>query len=123
MQRIHLRATVVALSLSAFVVAAACSSANEYSPGGGGGPVCGTCADIYTNGGIVCGPGSSSDAWEALALCACGGKPVGDAGTIQPSPCESACYASFCDSLPADMGCGACVASKCSAQVSSCGGN
>ncbi len=111
MVRIHLRATATALSLSVLAAAAACSSANEYA-GSGGAASCDTCANVYTNGGIVCAPGSSSDAWQALALCAC------DVG-----PCESACYKSFCQSMPADMACGTCLVAKCAAQETTCAGN
>src|ERR1700679_4230610 len=120
---IPLCAAATALSLLAFVAAAACSSANEYAPGGGGAPACDTCANVYTNGGIACGPGPSTDAWEALALCACDEVILANDAGQKEAPCQSACTASFCQSLPADMTCGTCLAMSCAAQVSACGSN
>lgn len=101
--------------LSAAVLAAACSD-DAGSGGTGtnpdGGPVCDTCANVYTNGGIVCGPGSSADAWRALSLCAC-----------QGSTCGSTCGGNFCNSLPASDTCGACLVQFCSAQTMTCAAN
>ena len=97
---------------------AACANSSDL-PGG----ACGTCAEVYTNGGIACGPGPAADAWRALSLCACGGTDAG------PSVCASQCTSSFCQTLPTlntpDGGqtCGDCLAMKCSAQVSSCSMN
>jgi hypothetical protein len=103
-----------ALSLFVALTFAACSSSSstndETNPDGG--LVCGSCAEVYTNGGIPCGPGNSSDAWETLAQCACGA-----------GPCTSACRPSFCMTLPADKTCGACLIMSCAAQEMSCAAN
>lgn len=76
---------------------------------GAGGSACGTCADVYINGGIVCGPSENSDAWQALAQCACG-----------RGPCAAACSASFCTTKPADQTCGDCLAMSCTALENTC---
>ena len=103
--------TAAALSLVALFGAAlvgACNGNDDDLPGG----ACSTCADIYTNGGIVCGPSASSDAWRTLSLCACG------TGICNPS-----CVASFCQTMPADETCGSCLETSCAAQVAACGQN
>jgi hypothetical protein len=78
--------------------------------GAGGGPdveACGTCADVFTNGGVAC-DGAPSDALSALEACACDG------------PCASACGASLCTSAPSDPTCGACLEMSCAAQSAAC---
>jgi hypothetical protein len=77
-------------------------------PGG----ACGTCAEVYTNGGYPCGPGPAADAWHALASCACGA-----------GPCNAACLASFCVSKPADQMCSECLGTSCAAPTSACASN
>lgn len=122
MVRIHLGAAATALFVLSLLGAAACSSANEYA-GSGGGASCDTCYNVYVNGGIACGPGPSADAWNGLALCACGEVPTAGDGGLVPSPCASACTASYCLSKPADMACGTCLVAKCAAQESACAAN
>jgi hypothetical protein len=103
-----------ALSLLVLFPFAACSSSSSTngptSPDGG--LSCGSCAEVYTNGGIACGPGDSSDAWQALALCACGA-----------GPCASVCMPTFCTILPADEDCGMCLITSCAAQEMDCAAN
>ena len=107
-------ATLSLLVLFVLLTGVACSNSSstndETNPDGG--LACGSCAEVYTNGGIACGPGDSDDAWQELALCACG---VG--------PCTSACRASFCGSMPADGNCGACLIKSCASQEMSCADN
>jgi hypothetical protein len=92
------------------VTIAACSG-NDIA-GTGGLPACSSCYEVYINGGIPCGPGPSVDAWHELANdCACEGKCVG------------ACKVSFCQSLPADMGCSTCLATSCLATEMNCANN
>ena len=77
-------------------------------PAGEEGAPCTGCAEVYTQGGVVCGDTPSADAWQTLTDCACAGA------------CGSACSASFCSSTPADQGCSTCLASACPALVTSC---
>jgi hypothetical protein len=77
-------------------------------PGG----VCSTCADVYTNGGIPCGPGPAADAWHALANCGC-----------EKGPCAVACAKSFCVSKPADEMCSTCLGDSCGPPTSACASN
>jgi hypothetical protein len=110
MTRTLLRAAVPSILLLLGI--AACTG--NTVPGG----ACGTCAEVFTNGGITCGPGPSTDAWRALADCACG------AGVCAPQ-----CGSSFCQTHPAlddpDGGntCGDCLATNCSAQATACSQN
>ena len=111
MVRTYLRAAV--LPFFVLLAIAACSGSDSEGGGGAGnGDACGTCAQVYTNGGISCGPGSATDAWETLAHCACGG-----------GVCAQACTASFCMTLPADVKCGECLMTSCSAQEMGCAAN
>jgi hypothetical protein len=77
-------------------------------PGG----ACSTCGDVYTNGGIACGPGPAADAWRTLADCACG-----------TGACAFACQASFCQTLPTDMTCSDCIAMSCVSEAADCASN
>ena len=108
-----IRISLAAAALSLFVIVGlgACNGNDDDLSGADGG-ACSTCADIYTNGGIVCGPSASSDAWRTLADCACG------TGICNPS-----CVASFCASMPADENCGTCLVASCAAQVAGCAQN
>jgi hypothetical protein len=99
-----------ALACLAFIMTAACSG-NDIGGGEGGAPACTTCAEVYINGGIACGPGPSVDAWHALANCACSG------------PCVGSCIQSFCVGTSADMNCDMCLAQSCSQELSNCGMN
>lgn len=106
MTRTLLRAA--ALSLFALLGFAACTGGDL--PGG----ACSTCADVYTNGGIVCGPGPSADAWRTLSDCACGS-----------GPCFSACTGAgnFCTTGPATKDCSMCLADSCAAATAQCAAN
>ena len=106
-----------ALAVFGLVVMVSCSSSDNdigvESANSNGGAACGSCWSIYANGGIVCSPGSSIDAWHALAnSCACA-----------PGVCIAECRTNFCDSLPADMACGTCLASKCADAETNCANN
>jgi hypothetical protein len=107
-------AGAAALALFAIVAIAACGGNNIGGGGMGGGPACGPCSYVFTNGGIACadGPGGPAATWETLAHCACG-----------LGPCNGDCAASFCLSMPADMMCSACLGSSCSAQLMACSAN
>jgi hypothetical protein len=98
--------TAILLAASA-LLAAAC---NDAIPAGADG-ACSSCAEVYTQGGTVCGDTPSGDAWQALTECACSGA------------CASACGASFCTTSPADDTCGPCLMSACPALVMSCSMN
>jgi hypothetical protein len=102
--------TAAALSLVALLGPAACNDDAVPDPGG----PCGTCAEIYSNGGIVCAPTASSDAWQSLDDCACGAGPCGPmcAGT-----------GNLCATGPANVACSACIATSCAVQVSECAAN
>jgi hypothetical protein len=105
-------ARAAALVSFAILAIAACGGSNIG--GMGGGPSCGTCSYVFTNGGIACGdgPGGPAATWETLAHCACGsGACVGD------------CAQSFCLSMPADMMCSECLGTSCSAQLMACSTN
>src|SRR5215468_1989825 len=52
---------VAAIPLAVLLDIAACSGTTMI-----GSDACGTCASVYVNGGIVCGPGDSDDAWRML---------------------------------------------------------
>ena len=115
----------VALAALGVLTLARCSNGESSNAGGAGGsgsggsggaggagggmevPACGTCADVFTNGGVACDT-SSSDALEALKTCACQG------------PCASACGPSLCTSAPSDMTCGACLETGCAAAQKAC---
>jgi hypothetical protein len=93
-----------ALTLSLVALVASFASCSDDAGSGGtattadGGPVCDTCYNVYVNGGIVCAPGTSSDAWRSLSLCACGN-----------GICADVCGDNFCSSMPANEACGACL--------------
>jgi hypothetical protein len=112
------RPFLMGLSSGAILVAlCACKGGGIAGSGGdNGGPRsgddgCGTCAEVYVNGGIACGPGPSSDAFDALSLCACAGA------------CDNACGASLCTTQPADEACGACLTMNCAAEEMTCAQN
>ncbi len=111
MTRTLLRAAVPSLVLLLGVLA--CTNSSDLP----GGP-CGTCSEVYTNGGITCGPGPAADAWRTLSFCACGN-----------GPCSGSCTSSFCQTLPAtdlpDAGenCGDCLAMNCASQLANCSQN
>ena len=107
MKRTFVRATL----LTAFLLLAVAACSGNDVGGSGGAPACTTCAEVYVNGGVPCGPGPSVDAWEALARCACSG------------PCVGSCTQSFCISLSSDMNCGMCLATSCTAQEMACANN
>jgi len=114
-----------ALVALAFLSFPACTSSvgggiSTGGEGAGGAPVCGSCYEVYVNGGITCGPGDSADAWRQLANCAC-----------SVDGCYDACSTSFCASLPVtgpapgdttDM-CSTCLGTSCTAQLSNCASN
>ncbi len=115
MVRNTLRSAVIALAAAVSLALVACKGGRVPDGEGGdnGGPrgeggACGTCADVYVNGGIPCGPGASADAYDALALCACAGG------------CGTPCGGNFCVGAPADMACGECLLASCTAQQKSC---
>lgn len=80
----------------------------EGGAGGTGGdaPACGTCAQVFTQGGVPCDD-SASEAYNALLACACG-------------PCATACGASLCASVASDQACGVCLDASCGAQHIAC---
>jgi hypothetical protein len=79
--------------------------------GSGGTPSCGTCAEVFTQGGIVCGNTDGADAWQALATCACAGA------------CADACSASFCMTAPTDPTCSTCLGTSCPSETTDCSMN
>ena len=81
-----------------------------YGGEGGGAPACGTCASVFTNGGVTCGGTSSSDAYDALYACGCGA-------------CSAACAGTLCMSAPPDGTCGKCLETSCAAQAKECAAN
>jgi hypothetical protein len=101
-----------AIPLAPLLVVAACSGTTMT-----GGDACGTCAAVYTNGGIVCGPGGSDDAWQMLDDCACG------------PTCIQQCLqgmdggANLCTTGAADMGCDTCIKNNCAAPLAACAAN
>jgi hypothetical protein len=101
-----------AIPLPLLVAVAACSGTNMT-----GGDVCGTCASIYVNGGIVCGPGDSNDAWQMLDNCACG------------DTCIQKCLqgtdggANLCTCGAADSACNDCIMNNCAAPLAACAAN
>lgn len=114
MVRLHLHVLSLGAAAALLVMLVACKGGAIAGSGGdNGGPRnsddgCGTCAQVFVNGGITCGPGPSSDAFDALSLCACTG------------PCASACGASLCSTLPADKDCGTCVSTSCVEEEMAC---
>jgi hypothetical protein len=114
MTRTLTRATALLLSV---ILSAACYASDLVEGSGGSTPGCNSCGSVCTSGGIVCGPGTSSDAWEALALCACG-----------DGPCNGSCTddvgeMNFCGTGPATPACSNCIANSCSAQLQECAAN
>jgi hypothetical protein len=103
-----IRTSLAAAALALLVLLGPAACTGNDVPGG----ACGTCAEIYTNGGITCGPGPAADAWRTLADCACG-----------TGVCAFPCQQSFCQSKPADQMCGDCLAMSCSSQIATCAGN
>jgi hypothetical protein len=101
--------------LACFVLlaVAACTGNDIIGGGGGGGvPGCSTCYEVYVNGGVPCGPGPSTDAYQNLYNCAC-----------QTPGCFDACAATFCVSMSADMTCGTCLAKSCNTVEMACAAN
>lgn len=107
-----------------FLFIAACESSDGGNAGGAGGSgggggaggsggveTCGTCADVFTNGGVACGGTSSSEALAALVACACNG------------PCAKDCSASLCTNVPSDATCGGCLETSCAAAQMNCAAN
>jgi hypothetical protein len=109
--------TRAAALLFSVILAAACSASDSVGAGGGNAAGCTTCQQVYTNGGITCGPGDANDAWETLAHCACGA-----------GPCASACgdptgETNFCGTGPANSACSSCLGSSCTSQLQGCAAN
>jgi hypothetical protein len=85
-------------------------SSTSSSTGIGGGENCLSCAKAVEQGGDVC-DGLSSDAYEALAACACVGT------------CATACTPTLCAQGPAGVTCGACLVASCPDQQADCSVN
>src|SRR3954454_5236145 len=104
----NLRSSALVLATLMTVGLAACKNNGSDSAG----DLCGTCSDVFVNGGVVCGGTSGSDAWDALSLCACG-----------DGPCASACGGSLCNNESSDLMCGTCLVDSCSKQEKACADN
>jgi hypothetical protein len=113
-----LRSAAIAIAALLSLALVACKGGRVPDGEGGdnGGPrgeggACGTCASVFVNGGIVCGPGASSDAFDALSFCACA------------DTCASACGGNLCVNTPADEMCGECVTANCADEQKTCAEN
>jgi hypothetical protein len=80
--------------------------------GAGGGTeavACGTCAYVFSNGGVPCDT-SASDAYAALTSCAC-------------DTCGASCGGSLCSQKPSSATCGACLEKACGYEAQECAAN
>jgi hypothetical protein len=100
------------LPVAALLAIAACSG-NTLT---GGGP-CSTCADVYDNGGIVCGPGDNYDAWQMLDSCACGNTCLAECYTAEDGG------ANLCTNGAANSPCNTCLMNNCTAALAACASN
>ena len=78
--------------------------------GGGAGVCVATCGTAVASGGMPCNGTGSSDAYQALAACACGTNGA----------CNTDCGANFCVGAGADSACGTCLENSCGTETTDC---
>lgn len=73
-------------------------------------PACGSCASAFTNGSVPCGGTASSDAYDALLVCAC-------------DKCAAECGDSLCSATQSSDTCGSCLEKSCYDVSEACADN
>lgn len=108
-------------SLALILALVACQKGDSQNAGGTGGAgggggaggvetvLCGSCAQVFSNGGVPCDT-SASELFDALTWCAC-------------NTCGAACGASLCSQKPSSATCGACLEQACGYEVQECAKN
>jgi hypothetical protein len=112
----------VTAAIAAALLVSACNKGGGKGGGGGGsggasdtpdtsgGDGCGTCAQVFVNGGVPCDGTKSNDAYIALIHCAC-------------DACISGCSDTICSDLPSNGMCGDCLSMSCQAETQACADN
>jgi hypothetical protein len=111
------------VAMAAMLLATACGKGSGGGPGGGGaggesgdtsdtagGFQCGTCAQVFVNGGVVCDGTKSSDVYTTLLHCAC-------------DACVAQCSDTLCAGLPSNSTCGECLVASCNDEEMACAAN
>lgn len=71
---------------------------------------CGSCAYVFSNGGVPCDYTSSSEAYDTLLGCAC-------------DKCAMECGDSLCAATASNDTCGKCLAAQCVLEHTGCAEN